>query len=342
MMQKSRSSSNFGEGGGEGISSSTSDHGSTSSWWNKFVRRRPLAADNDDASVGSVGSMASHHSHHSHSSRKSVLSTSSSAAFDSWGLKKYHHVLRTNRNYRLYLCSHICQHTGDGFVHVASLIAIEQMVPDSGTAISILVATKMIPMILLTSFGGALADWYDRRHLMISLDAWNASVALLYLVALYYESPTLLYIVSFVRHSVVAMYEPVTRSIVPLLVKNDEELKCAMTMNGMAWAITLAVGGLIAGWSAATWGVGACYVLDSFTYVVSTVMIWMVTGRYCVRVVTDGAAAAGRSCVEVLLSPITYFFQMFAELMNYLATCGFGMLVLLKVVICRFFCSLFV
>ena len=91
----------------------------------------------------------------------------------------------------------------------------------------------MIPMILLTSFGGALADRFDRRRLMIALDAWNAMIALLYLVALRYESATLLYVVSFVRHAVVALYEPVTRSIVPMLVTSDEDLKYAMTMNGM-------------------------------------------------------------------------------------------------------------
>lgn len=73
-------------------------------------------------------------------------------------------------------------------------------------------------MILLTSFG----DWHV---IMIALDTFNFFVVLLYLMALHYLSSTLLYIVSFVRHLIVALYELVTRSIVPLFVH--------MTLNGM-------------------------------------------------------------------------------------------------------------
>ena len=209
----------------------------------------------------------------------------------------------------------------------------------------------MVPMILLTSFGGALADRFDRRKLMIALDAWNASVALLYLIALRYQSATLLYIVSFIRHSVVAMYEPVTRSIVPLLVGSDDELKCAMTLNGVAWATTLAVGGTLAGWSAATAGVGACYIVDSATYVVSTVVIWMVRGKFCVRdegkehygegtpgyMTPSSSCVSGtglsrlRVCLQKVFCPVTSFVRMFFDLLRYLSTCQFGLLVLLKV-----------
>lgn len=217
----------------------------------------------------------------------------------------------------------------------------------------------MIPMVLLTSFGGVLADRFDRRILMIALDTLNSAVALLYLVALHYSSPILLYAVSFVRHSVVAMYEPVTRSIVPLLVQTDDELKFAMTMNGMAWAFTLAVGGIAAGWSAATMGVGACFVLDSLTYIMSTVVIWMVQGKFCVRVGEGGrgvkheadscispASRKGRGelpkirvCIQKAFCPLISFVHMFGELMRYLFTCQFGLLVLLKVRYIASFCS---
>ena len=127
-------------------------------------------------------------------SDSSTETTTKAAATTSIGWRNYLRLLQTNRNYRLYLISHLCQHTGDWFIHVASLIAIEHLRPESATAISILVATKMIPMIFLTSFGGALADRFDRRKLMISLDAINASVALFYLLALYYVSATMLYV----------------------------------------------------------------------------------------------------------------------------------------------------
>ncbi|KAL7536703.1 hypothetical protein ACHAXR_011274 [Thalassiosira sp. AJA248-18] len=316
------------------------------SWWN-FVRRRPRSTNSSQTI------QQQHQTSSVDDSSEPKEGGGDNATIKGW--KNYQQLLLSNRNYRLYLCSHFCQHTGDWFVHVASLIAIEEMVPDSGTAISILVSTRMIPMILFSSFGGALADRYDRRKLMITLDAWNASVALLYLVALHYSSPMLLYTVSCVRHTVVAMYEPVTRSIVPLLVQSDEELKYAMTMNGMAWASTLAVGGMLAGWTAATFGVGSCFVMDSVTYIVSTAVIWMVRGKYCIREgglhgagISVASASAStcvpafstrgkgsglsriRTCIHNLCCPLTSFVQMFLEMMKYLVTCKFGLLVFLK------------
>ncbi len=215
---------------------------------------------------------------------------------------------------------------------------------NDSTAVSILVATKMIPMILFTYFGGALADNFDRRKLMITLDAWNATVAIFYILALKSQSPKFFYIVSLIRHTVVAIYEPITRSIVPLLVGSDDELKIAMTMNGVAWAITLAVGGTVAGWTAARLGVGTCYIVDSSTYIISTIVMWMVKGKYCVREKAATSATSFLSSLEekpmiyklqnflaFAVSPVLAFVRMFMELMGYLLVCKFGMLVLMKV-----------
>mmetsp|Transcript_13227 Transcript_13227/g.32146 ORF Transcript_13227/g.32146 Transcript_13227/m.32146 type:complete len:575 (-) Transcript_13227:46-1770(-) len=324
------------EGGG---SASASEYADAGPWWKIFARRRPRSSN------------STHRQEIQQQRQVDNNMTEHKEAFGGKnGWRRYHHLIKVNRNYRLYLCSHLCQHTGDWFVQVASLIAIEQLVPDSGTAISILVATEMIPMILLASFGGALADRFDRRKLMIALDGWNAAVAFLYLLALHYRSATLLYIVSFMRNSVVAIYEPVTRSIVPLLVGSDDELKCAMTMNGIAWASTLAVGGTLAGWSAATLGVGACYVVDSATYLVSAVVIWLVRGEFCVRdegrehrgegsdaysahspyCVAGSGLSRIRVCIRKVFCPVTSFVRMFFDLLRYLSTCQFGLLVLLK------------
>jgi len=301
------------------------------SWWR--ILRSPVPPRLERGDSGSVKS------HRSDASSRDVVPRPKRRG----GLCSYTKLLRSNRNYRLFLISHLCQHAGDWFVHVAGLIAIEQLVPDSGTAISILVATKMIPMIIFTYFGGALADNLDRRKLMIALDAWNATIAIFYILALQSQSPNFFYIVSFIRHTVVAIYEPITRSIVPLLVGSDDDLKIAMTMNGIAWAITLAVGGTVAGWTAARLGVGACYIVDSSTYVISTVVMWMVTGKYCVREIAATSVTSFLSsleekpmkykfqrCLSFILSPVVSFARMFMQLMGFLIVCKFGMLVFMK------------
>lgn len=86
-------------------------------WW-KFIRRRPRSSANNIESQP-PNTVPQHE-------------PSKVSATNVNGWRNYQRLLRENRNYRLYLCSHFCQHTGDWFVHVASLIAIEQIVPDSG------------------------------------------------------------------------------------------------------------------------------------------------------------------------------------------------------------------
>ena len=54
------------------------------------------------------------------------------------------------------------------------------------------------------------------------------------------------------------MYEPVTKSIVPLIV-SAEELKIAVTLHGMIWSIMLMVGGVVAGYASAALGIETCF-----------------------------------------------------------------------------------
>lgn len=170
----------------------------------------------------------------------------------------YIRVLTKNRNYRLYLLSHFSRHFGDWFVHVSNIIAVGLLLPKSSTALSILLATKLIPNILFPSLGGAIADCYDRRKAMMTLDLLGALVTSGHVLAIQKNSIFLLYAISFLRASLAAMYEPVTRSIVPLMVPLQDLKKCAV-LNASAWSLMIVFGGTIAGYSTSLFGIKFCY-----------------------------------------------------------------------------------
>lgn len=79
-----------------------------------------------------------------------------------WGL------LSTNREYRLLLSSYLITHCGEWLTYIASIDFIESQMQKSSTAsrtaISILVAARLLPNVLLSLFGGTLADSCDRRN----------------------------------------------------------------------------------------------------------------------------------------------------------------------------------
>jgi len=170
----------------------------------------------------------------------------------------YLRLLSKNRNYCLYLISHFYRHFGDWFVHVSNIIAVGMLVPDSSTALSILVATKLAANIIFPSIGGLIADSFDRRWVMICLDFGGAFITLGHILAIQNDSVLLLYFVSFARASITATYEPVTRSIVPQIV-SLEDLKKAAVLNASAWSMMIMVGGTVAGYTIALFGLELCY-----------------------------------------------------------------------------------
>ncbi len=176
-------------------------------------------------------------------------------------------LIRSNRNYRLYLFSHMCQHGGDWFVRIAALISVGRLAAGSSTALSMLVLCRTIPEMVISPFGGILADKFDRRVLMVRLDVIAAISVSSYMLAVLSGNVNMLFAATIIRSSIQALYNPVTTSIVPLIVTDAEDLKIAVTMNGMIWSGMLLFGGWFAGLASALFGVQVCYIIDSLTYV---------------------------------------------------------------------------
>jgi len=192
---------------------------------------------------------------------KGTLSLSNSWSYSEDDAKQptYWNLLRYNRPYRLYISSYLITHIGEWFTYVASIDCIERLVPGSYTAVSILIAVRLIPNLLLTMFGGALADGRDKRHSMIFLDCIGVIAALLFLLVLHTESLLFLYAITFLQQSIAAIYEPVRQSMVPMLVEDDEFLKKAVSLSSLAWSVVAFLGAGFGGVIAAMLGVQACF-----------------------------------------------------------------------------------
>lgn len=254
---------------------------------------------------------------------------------------EYLALLKQNPRYRLYFLSHICQHIGDWYIRIASLLALDRLAPDSATAISLLVLVKLGPHVLFPSLGGALADSLDRRKVMMTLDLLGAFVTFGFMIAIETNSLVLFYISAALRATVHSLYEPTTKALVPMIVADHEDLKRAMTLNGLAWAFLMAIGGLVAGATSSYIGLQACFAFDSLTYFISAFVLCLLRGNY--KVPNDGQSLSQKNDPSdvvktktvrgVLLSmtrPVVAFTRMTCEVIKYLWRSGFGLVVFLK------------
>jgi MFS family permease len=170
----------------------------------------------------------------------------------------YWKLLRTNRPFLFYIISYFLDRIGEWFTYVATINAIIHASSHSNTAVAAIIAIRTIPNIVFSSIGGGLADSTDRRVTMISLNIIGMLVSLLYLPAYHFRSLPLIYVVAFIQASVAAIYDPVRRSIIPLLVPQQDYLQKATTMSEIAFATMASAGATFGGITASTFGVSVC------------------------------------------------------------------------------------
>jgi MFS family permease len=176
----------------------------------------------------------------------------------------YWRLLKKNRDYRIFITSYLITECGEWLTYMASIDFIETQMQKSNnttsrTSISILVAARLVPNVLLSCFGGALADSRDRRKSMIFLDICGAICALLFVVAYHLQSIHLIYITTFLQQSIAGLYHPCSSSIIPLMVTNDKALQKAITLTELAWSAMSAFASSAGGFLVSAFGARNCF-----------------------------------------------------------------------------------
>ncbi|CAB9503400.1 Pfam:DUF894 [Seminavis robusta] len=201
-------------------------------------------------------------------------------------------LLITNKPFRLFLVSYVFGHMGEWFTYIASISLMERMLGDdsenSRTSLGILVAIRLLPTVVLSPFGGVLADSYDRRKAMIILDLVGAFTPIFFILATFlehsglhpYYGVAMIYFATVSQECVCALYEPCRASMVPLLVTGDADLKKATTLTGVAWSAVAAFGSALGGFATSLFGARTCFCLDGVCYLLSAVLMWSVGGNW--------------------------------------------------------------
>jgi MFS family permease len=148
----------------------------------------------------------------------------------------------------------------------------------------------LVPLLVFALWGGAMADAYDRRRLLLtsSLLMWTGTLALLVQALIRVDSPALLLGLVALQSAGVAVTMPTRGAIVPRLVPR-EEVPQANTLNFTASMAASVVGPLAAG-VLIQYNVAWAYGVDSVTF---TLALWAAL-RMPPLPVARGAGANGR------------------------------------------------
>jgi MFS family permease len=178
-------------------------------------------------------------------------------------------LLRRRRDYRLLMSGQFVSLAGSELTLVAIMFQTFQLT-DSSLAVGLLGVAEFAPILALALVGGALADAFDRRRLVMLAEAGSAVVAGVLVLNAALPEPRLwvLYVCAALMAAFTALGRPPLDALIPQLVERDE-LKAAAAIDFLGYNIGAIAGPAAAGLLIATAGVDVTYAVDLVTFLVS-------------------------------------------------------------------------
>ena len=135
-----------------------------------------------------------------------------------------------------------------------------------------------LPLLLFTLIGGVIADRYDRRYLLMGSQAVQMTCALTLAVLVAMDAVRVHYILmlSFTTGLAQAFGGPAFQSIIPALVPRPT-LPNAVALNSIQFNLAQAIGPLIGGAVFTTFGMVACFGLNSLSFVVVIIVLGLMS-----------------------------------------------------------------
>ena len=180
-----------------------------------------------------------------------------------------------HRNYRLLWFGQTGHSATLWMDQVARAVLILQLT-DSAVMLSLVIATRLAPILFFGLIAGAVADRYDKKRILMSTQmvstachAFLAIVCLTGVVETWHVFATAL-----VAGTAMAFNQPVRQSLIPMTVPKEDLLN-AVALNSTALSFMRIGGGAMAGVLLIPFSVGGVYAITAGIYVFVILTTWM-------------------------------------------------------------------
>jgi MFS family permease len=183
-------------------------------------------------------------------------------------------VLRLPEFRKLFVAQTISD-VGDGMTYMALMLVVNDLT-HSTAALAVLAIAVAVPSMVGGILGGAVADRFDRRRIMLASDSVRAVLVLGFTLVATADALPILYIVAFAQAAIGTLFSPARGAIVPRAVP-AEGLMAANGLGQMSRVICNLVGTTVAGVVFAAIGaVWPVFVLDAATFLASVAIVYRV------------------------------------------------------------------
>jgi len=185
-------------------------------------------------------------------------------------------VALTHRNFRLLWLGALTSSIGTWMQKVAQAWLIVTLTGGSSAFFLGLDSfAGEVPILLFTLLGGVVADRRDRRHMMLTSQVVQMTVAFILagLIVTGLIKVWMVVTLSFISGCGQAFGGPAYQSLIPTLV-GKEHLPNAVALNSIQFNLARVIGPIVAGVALATFGMVACFGLNgiSFLFVIAAIL----------------------------------------------------------------------
>jgi MFS family permease len=180
----------------------------------------------------------------------------------------------TVRNYRLFSSGQITKLIGVWMQFTAQDWLVLELSHNSAYALGVVTALQFTPVLLLTLYGGKLADRYDKRTLLIIANSVFSVLALVLglLVATGAVTLTWVFIFAVLMGIANAIETPVRQAFASEMVSH-ELLPNALSLSAATFNLARVVGPALAGGAIELVGIGPVFLLNTLTYLAPMVSL---------------------------------------------------------------------
>ena len=185
--------------------------------------------------------------------------------------KGYIEFFSSNAKYRRLWAASVISLLGEWFNTIALFLLILEY-SGSEFLLGILFSVRMILFGISQPINGLLADRLNRKSLMLWSNIAQIFLALTFLMVDGPEDMWWLIGVSGIMMLFHGVYVTAERAAVPNIV-NEEDLITANAIGSASWSTALCTGAMLGGIVVSKWGTDAAFVIDSFTFLLSAIIL---------------------------------------------------------------------
>jgi MFS family permease len=181
--------------------------------------------------------------------------------------------LRRYRDYRLLWVGELVSTTGRQITVVALPFQVF-VLTRSSLAVGLIGLVQVVPLVVFSIAGGAIADRVDRRKLLLVTEFGLAATSAFLLIGALVGDPPLwyLYLVTGLQAGISGVNSPARSAAVPNIVPRDQ-LPAALALNQVLFNTTMIVGPAVAGVILAHFGLAWAYGADVISFLASVAAV---------------------------------------------------------------------